>query len=48
MCVRVRAWERARAHVCMHIVIVMHIGFVFEWFLAPCFVESLMFDCNMY
>jgi len=54
MCVYacVRAWKRARvracAHVCMHIVIVMYISFVFEWFLAPCFVELFMFDCKMY
>ena len=33
---------------CMHIVIVKYFAFVFERFLAPCFIELLMFYCNTY
>ena len=34
--------------VCTHIVIVKYFAFPFGRFLAPCFIELLMYYCKMY
>ena len=48
MCVRVcvggGGWVRACVRACVYIVIVKYF-LVFERFLAPCFIELLMFYC---
>ena len=43
MCVCVRGLGGACVHVCT--LLLLSIFLVFEWFLAPCFIELLMFYC---
>ena len=48
VCVCVCARTCTYVCVCRHIVIVKYFTFVFEHFLAPCFIELLTFYCKMY
>ena len=47
-CVCVRACVRACLGARTHIAVFKYFAFVSERFLAPCFIELLMFYCKMY
>ena len=38
-------WERACVRACVCTLLLLNIFLVFERFLAPCFIELLMFYC---
>ena len=48
VCVWVGGCMCACMHVCVCILLLLNIFLVFEQFLAPCFIELLMFYCEFY
>ena len=45
VCALVGEWERACVRACVCTLLLLSIFLVFERFLAPCFIELLMFYC---